>query len=307
MRCNGLGYFTDLDAVKHWLSIFWLRPRPTPTSRLVQFGRLSTLCLYAYLLLGITLVFMEDELVFRAKAYPQFWIQPPNSCTPLELNLALDDGTTIHAWWFEPPNWMPAQGALVHCHGHGCNLSHIGDSALRWRDVFGRGVLLFDYPGFGKSAGTPSEEGCYAAAQTAFDWLTTTKNTKNIVVYGHSMGGAVAVDLACRRPVRALILSSSFTTMPDAARVLVRIFPTDWLMHNRFDNVAKIGRCEVPTFFAHGNADRRVPIDQGQQLFNFCPAPKKQFHVVQGGGHDLEHDTGVFQAAKQFLDSLPVD
>lgn len=288
-------------------ALFWLHPRrPEWSSRWFQLGRIVSLLAYAYVALGVAMILFEDELVFRPKPYPQFWSAPPKKAEPLEFTLSLDGDQRVHVWWFEPPGWTPVRGAMLHCHGHGCNLSHLGDRALDWRDLFGRGVLLFDYPGFGKSTGRCSEEGCYASAEAAFDWLRRTKEVGDVVVYGHSLGGAVAVDLARRRPVRAVIVTSSFTSMPDAARALVRVYPTSWLMHNSFDSVLKIADCTAPVFIAHGADDGRIPAAQGRQLFDACGSARKHFHIVDGAGHGLEHDMNVMQAAKRFVDSCPL-
>ena len=119
-------------------------------------------------------------------------------------------------------------------------------------------VLIFDYPGYGRSGGRPSEAGCYAAADAAHDWLTAAGRVPagRVIVLGRSLGAGVAVDLACRRPVRALVLYSPFTSFPDLAQEKCRWLPTRRLVQNRFDNLAKIGGVRGPVFIAHGNGGR---------------------------------------------------
>ena len=115
---------------------------------------------------------------------------------------------------------------MLHCDGNGGNLSYWGMDALAWKYQHHTAVLLFDYPGYGKSSGKPSEQGCYAAADAAYDWLVNEKKVpaEQLLIYGQSLGGAIAIDVASRRPHRALIVVSSFTSFPDMAQ---KMFP--WL------------------------------------------------------------------------------
>src|SRR5207248_5963463 len=126
-------------------------------------------------------------------------------------------------------------------------------------------VLIFDYPGYGRSEGSPSEAGCYAAAEAAYAWLVQTQQVPpgQIILYGGSLGGGVAVELARRQPHRALILVSTFTSIPDMAQQLYPWLPARWLVRNRFDSLAKIGQCTQPVFIAHGTADGLLPYTQG--------------------------------------------
>jgi pimeloyl-ACP methyl ester carboxylesterase len=141
-------------------------------------------------------------------------------------------GTSIHAWWATPPHWQAAQGALLYCHGNAGNLSHRGESVRRWLAAFGVAVLIFDYPGYGKSQGVPTEEGCYAAAGAGYDWVTTVAQVEpeKLLLYGGSLGGAVAIDVASRRPNRALVLVSAFLSLADMARKQFPWLPTAWLV-----------------------------------------------------------------------------
>ena len=112
----------------------------------------------------------------------------------------------------------------------------------------GQAVLIFDYPGYGRSGGRPSESGCYAAADTAHAWLTAVRRVPadRLVILGRSLGAGVAVDLACRRPHRALVLYSPFTSFPDLAQEKCRWLPARRLLRNRFDNLSKIAGVHAP-------------------------------------------------------------
>ena len=120
---------------------------------------------------------------------------------------------------------------------------------------------MFDYPGFGRSSGQPSEAGCYAAGDAAYDWLREVQKVpgERIILYGGSLGGGTATDLASRRPHRALVLVACFTSFPDMAQTRFPWLPGRWLVHNRFDNLGKIADCRGPVFIAHGTRDGLIP------------------------------------------------
>src|SRR4051812_4209202 len=130
-----------------------------------------------------------------------------------DVNLQTPTGTRIHAWWCPPPHWERSQGAVLYCHGNAGNLSHRVEGVLRWHEQLKTAVLLFDYPGYGRSGGKPSEAGCYASTDTAYAYLTEKLqlSPERVLLYGGSLGGGVAIDLAVRRPHRALVLVSAFT------------------------------------------------------------------------------------------------
>src|SRR5207244_2824131 len=116
-----------------------------------------------------------------------------------DVTLALADGTKVHARWAPNPR---AVGALVYCPGNAGNLEQRGRLVKETYDALGESILIFDYPGYGRSEGTPSEAGCYAAGQAAYDWLVREQKISpgRIVIFGESLGGGVAVDLASRQP-----------------------------------------------------------------------------------------------------------
>ncbi len=196
---------------------------------------------YAYLVILVVLLWLENWLLFRSSDASE-WAPPPRTCAVDEVWLTSSDGTAIHAWWVRESRWEPKDGAMLFCHGNGGNLSFRGDYARFWVLHQHLAVLLFDYPGYGKSGGRATEAGCYAAADAAYDWLTGEQKVpaERLILYGGSLGGAVAVDVASRRPHRALILVSTFTSFPDMAQHLYPFLPAHWLVRNRFDSVNKI-------------------------------------------------------------------
>jgi fermentation-respiration switch protein FrsA (DUF1100 family) len=216
-----------------------------------------------------------------------------------DVELRTPEGTRVHGWLC-PVEGSP--GAVLFCHGNAGNLSHRADLVAAWQQRVGESVLIFDYPGFGKSGGKVSEAGCYAAADAAYDWLMTEKKIppKQILLFGESLGGGVAVDLASRRPHGALLLLSTFTSVPDVAQNLYPWLPARWLVRNQFNSLAKIGRCGGPVFVAHGDCDTLIPYGQGERLFAAAPGPKR-FLPQPGCGHSVLLGGPFFDEVKEFL------
>jgi fermentation-respiration switch protein FrsA (DUF1100 family) len=251
--------------------------------------------------LGILLVLMcfENQMVFMPIRADQDWDPPPSAdCEDIELRA--DDGTPIHAWWLPQPG---TAGAVLCCHGNAGNLSHWGLVLADLRAGLRQSVLMFDYPGYGRSGGRPSEAGCYAAADAAYDWLTQVKGVppEHILLYGESLGGGVAVDLASRRQHRALVAVKTFTSVPDVGQHLFPWLPVRWVMRNRFDSVAKIGQTGRPVFVTHGTEDRLVPLALGRRLYEAAREPKA-FVPVAGAGHNDLPTSAFLPELEAFLE-----
>ena len=258
--------------------------------------------IFCYLGIVIVLMLLENWLLFHPLRATQYWLPPPNGLVQ-DVELWTSNGTRIHAWWCPPKNWLPAQGALLYCHGNAGNLSCRGDAVTLWQQALGVAVLIFDYPGYGRSDGRPTETGCYAAADAAYQWLIQSRGIQpeRLLIYGGSLGGGVAVDLASRQPHRALLLVKTFTSIPDAAQSVYPWLPARWLVRNRFDNLEKIGRCTRPIFIAHGTTDSLVPFVHGQRLFEAASEPKR-FLAMAGVDHNDGLSPQFFAALRPFLD-----
>jgi uncharacterized protein len=242
------------------------------------------LCLM-YVGVVVVFLFLERRLVFQPSSAAESWNEPVAPDTR-DISFSLADGTAIHGWWL--PSADPVAGAVLLAHGNGGNVSHRGRIAADLRRTLGGGVLLFEYPGYGKSQGKPSEAGCYAAGEAAYKWLTDTARipANRIVLFGESLGGGPAVELATRHEHRALVLVFTFTSLPAAAKVHYPWLPTHTFMRSRFDNLAKIGRCRSPVFIAHGTDDRVIPFSHGEALYAAANDPK-EFLRLDHFGHDL--------------------
>jgi fermentation-respiration switch protein FrsA (DUF1100 family) len=252
-----------------------------------------------YLIVLFALLALEDRLLFAPGGE---WHPPPLTFAVEDLQLTTAAGIPIHAWWSAPKGWKPADGAILFCHGNGGNLSYRRGILQPCHELLHVGVLVMDYPGYGRSGGSVNEFGCYAAADAAYDWLTGVQHVepKRLILMGGSLGGAVAIDVAVRRPSRALFLVASFTSFPDMAQTRFPIFPGRWLVHNQFDSLRKIPACPVPVFIAHDRNDGLIPFRQGEALFAAAPQPK-QFYTMSGVPHNDQPPIEVYLAFQEFL------
>jgi uncharacterized protein len=272
---------------------------PTPKTRTwrQRLVRWFLVGLTGYLGTIVVLMLLENWLLYQPTG-PDDWLSAPNGVIE-DVELTSAAGDKIHGWWYPREG---ATGAILYFHGNAGNLSWRGTSMCLMVQELNQPVLIVDYPGYGKSSGRPTEAGCYAAADAAYDWLTNTQEIagENILIYGASLGGGVAVDLASRRPHRALILVKTFTSAPDVGQSIYPFLPVRWVMRNQFNSLSKLNQCNQPIFIAHGDADRLIPFKQGQRLFE-AASGTKQFMRLPGAGHNDPLPPEFFTVLNQFL------
>jgi fermentation-respiration switch protein FrsA (DUF1100 family) len=265
--------------------------------------RVAIILVAIYLLGFFGLLLIEDWIVFRPVKASEGWNPPPKRLTRLrDVELDCDAGK-VHAWWSPPEKWDPSQGAVLYCHGNAGNLSLWGPALEAWSKHRPEAVLIFDYPGYGKSEGKPSEAGCHAAARAAYDWVCRNQKVagQQVILVGQSLGSAVATNLATECDYRALVLISPPSSMPDMATERFPMFPLRWFIHNRFDNLQWIGQCHRPVFLAHGTADQMVAFRNAERVFAVANEPKKLYRL-EGVGHDVVLDAAFFRSLREFLD-----
>jgi pimeloyl-ACP methyl ester carboxylesterase len=250
----------------------------------------------------VVLLALEDRLLFPGATGARAWHEPPDYLHIREVTLDSAMGERIGAWFSAPDGWEPCRGAILYSHGNRGNVSCLASRAHHWRDATGRAVLLYDYPGYGKSSGRPSERGCYAAGEAALRWLEEVQRVPagEVIRVGESMGGAVATELATRHAVRLLVLHGAFTSFPDMAQMRVPIYPSRYLVHNQMDNEAKIGHVHCPVLITHGTADAIVPFHQGERLFAAAAEPKR-FIRMEDHGHGPPVTVDFFEGVRRFL------
>jgi uncharacterized protein len=227
--------------------------------------------------------------------HPEPWIErdwAKVSGLPLEeVWLSSEDGTRVFGWYAASAQAAPT---LLWCHGNAGNLIHRLDNlALLHRA--GLTVFIFDYRGYGRSAGKPTEEGLYQDARAAYRYVTESRHVPpgRLVIFGRSLGAAVAGTLVSQRPAAGLVLESPFPSVAAMAKeqslgLLARI-----LLHSRFPLIDRLKDIHVPVLVIHGDRDEIVPIRLGREVFD-AARPPKSMYVVEGADHnDLYHVGGL--------------
>lgn len=200
-----------------------------------------------------------------------------------------DTGERLHGWYI-PAAHEPGRKLLLYLHGSALNIGANIAHAQRFRNM-GFSVFLPSYRGYGKSDGAfPSEAHVYTDAETAWDYLRKNRDVDppSIFIYGHSLGGAVAIQLALNHPdAGGLIVEGTFTSIVELAGLLpqYRLLPLNLIINQRFESIKKVGRLKVPILYIHGTNDKRVPYAMTRKLYAQTASPKKM-KLIFGGGHN---------------------
>jgi fermentation-respiration switch protein FrsA (DUF1100 family) len=222
--------------------------------------------------------------------------------TPKDVGLAYEDvyfktedGLRLNGWLVLAPG---AKRNLLYCHGNAHNLSDRVGKIKSFNEL-GFNVFIFDYRGYGVSEGEPTEPGIYKDAAAAYQWLSSRPDIGQlpIVIYGASLGGAVAIDLASKHAPAALVLDSTFAAAKDLAAYYYPFVPS-FLVSVDFDSVHKVKLIKAPKLFIHSRTDQMVPFSQAEKLFMAAPAPKELL-VVEGS-----HNDEFFQSEGKIRDGL---
>ncbi|MHB1035336.1 MAG: alpha/beta hydrolase [Pirellulales bacterium] len=257
----------------------------------------------AYLVVVVWMMIFEESFVFLPTKYPDGNWRPPGLAFE-DAWFAAADATRLHGWYVAHPR---PKAVILWAHGNGGNLSYRdrAETLRRLHDQLGVSVMLFDYRGYGRSEGTPTEPGILDDARAARAWLAGKAGVREseVVLFGDSLGGAVMVDLAAKDGARGLILENTFTALPDAAAYHFPWLPVRTLMRIRLDSLSKIADYHGPLLQLHGNADTLVPYELGQQLFAAANDPK-QFVTIDGGNHNDERSPRFYEAVGAFLKRL---
>lgn len=244
---------------------------------------LSAAAVFGYLSLAAGMWFMQDKLIY----YPYRDVQT----TPADIGLSYQDvrfrsqdGVALHAWYLPPPD--DDAPVLLFAHGNAGNISHRLDSLKQFHQL-GLGVLIFDYRGYGRSGGKPSEAGLYRDALAAYEQLVGPLRVEpsRIFALGRSLGGAVAAYIAANRPVSGLILDATFTDLRDLGAALYPYLPVRRLSRNHFPTRQYLLASEAPTLIFHGDRDTLVPVAHAHALRDAAGA-RGRFVLLQGGHED---------------------
>lgn len=251
-------------------------------SVIVVAGTLLSIC--------VALYFYQTKIVF----YPtrEFAITPSQLQLPYEdvyINITAKE--RIHGWYFPTsnPDSVKDGPVVLFCHGNAGNISHRLETAELILHL-GASILLFDYRGYGKSDGSPSEENVYADAEACYNWLVEQKgvNPEQIIFFGRSLGGAVAIELARRVKCGGLVVESCFTSAEEMGKRMFPLFPIKYLLRYKFDSIRKIGSLTCPVLVTHSPDDEIIPFEMGRRLFAAANEPK-QFVTLRGGHNEWEY------------------
>jgi hypothetical protein len=254
------------------------------------------------LVLGMMMAF-EDSLIFIPSVYPDGYWQP--------LGLKIEDawftasdGTRLHGWYV---SHTEPRAIVLFAHGNAGNVSHRADILDLLVNRLAVSVLAFDYRGYGRSEGRPSEAGVLADARAARTWLAERAGVseRQIVLMGESLGGGVMVDLAAKDGARGLILENTFSSLPDVAAFHYPWLPVKMLMRTQLNSAKEIRDYHGPLLQVHGDADTIVPLALAERLYD-AANPPKQFVLIRGGDHNDPRTPALVQAIDQFLAELPI-
>ena len=259
-----------------------------------------------YIGLILLLKLSEDRMVFPVAPWGGL-AAPLPGVNPVRVETTTGDGVRLVGWRMGDPADTAGHWLLMF-HGNGGDISHGGRqehyTALR---SLGLNLLTFDYRGYGESGGSPTEPGVYLDADASYAFLRDFLGVppERILIFGHSLGSAVAVDLASRVASRGLILEGAFTSIPDVGQRTYFFVPVRLMARNRFASTEKIARIAAPKLFLHATADEVIPFELGRRLFDAAPGPK-QFVALAGGHNDAYavDSATYFGSVARFLQGL---
>lgn len=227
--------------------------------------------------------------MFLPNQLPNGGSDPSGPLPSVDVRFATEDGVELHGWWLEHPR---ARATVVYCHGSAGHLLHHGGilETLYGLEV---SLLAFDYRGYGESGGEPSEEGLYRDARAAWDHVTGElgRAPQSTLLFGHSLGGAVAVDAALYRPAAGLVVQASFTGVREMARL--RHPQLSWVARQQFSSIEKVAHLDLPKLFLHGTADETIPLEHSHELFTRASSPRQLYLVPQAGHNDVHVQGGI--------------
>lgn len=258
--------------------------------------------------LWIALIFIGGYLIFASFLFvfqSQFVYYPtrPVSASPADIGvdfesviLETEDGVRLSGWFIPCPD---AREVLLFCHGNAGNIGHRLESIAIFHHL-GLDVFIFDYRGYGQSEGKPSESGTYQDAEAAWRYLTEERQIKpgRIIIFGRSLGGAVAAWLAQHHTPAALILESSFTSMPDIATTHYPYLPVRWLLRFKYDSAEYLKKVECPVLIVHSRDDEIMPFSHALKLLETAPAPKKLLEISG------THNEGFLTSGSRYQEGL---
>lgn len=249
-----------------------------------SFYTLLLLATGIYVLLAVLLYLFQNRMVFLPDMPGRALVATPldSGFSFEEVSIATSDGLQLHGW-FVPAEQSKA--TVLFLHGNAGNISHRLDSIAIFREL-GLDTLIIDYRGYGQSEGSPGEKGTYLDAQAALDYLVSNRGIEpeRIVIFGRSLGGAIAAWLAAESAAAAVIIESCFSSALDMARRLYPFMPTRLITRLKYPVSDYVGRLNIPVLVIHSHDDEIMPFSMGQALFEAAAEPKAMLELT--GDHN---------------------
>ena len=241
------------------------------------------------LLIGVTIGLLiipmfENRIIFHPFKYPEgMWTPSVYGVRAEDCYFSSGDSVKLHGWFCSVDS---PRATILFCHGNAGNITHRLDKVRKLQSLR-LNVFIFDYRGFGRSDGGPSEAGIYSDAIAAYEYLVQhfAADTNRILLFGESIGTAVAVDLATKKHCCGLILESALTSAADYAQTMKPWLPLRFFIHSKFESIVKIRNVHVPLLSIHGTDDKTIPFALGRKLFEAANEPR-WFYEIPGAGHN---------------------
>jgi fermentation-respiration switch protein FrsA (DUF1100 family) len=250
---------------------------------------------FFYLVILVAVYIKQDSMLYFPEK--EIWQTPKDiSLEYEEIFFTTKDEIIISGWYIPAEN---EKGVLIFCHGNAGNISHRLDSIKNFNKL-GLSVLIFDYRGYGKSDGKPSERGTYLDAAAAWEYLINVKHKspENIILFGRSLGAAIAAETALRNNPAGLIIESAFTSVPDMGKKFYPWLPVKLISKFKYSTVDKINLIKCPKLIIHSSQDEVIPFEHGKLLFESASKPK-DFLEIKG-----DHNEGFLLSGNIYINGL---
>lgn len=269
------------------------------------FYHVGGVLLLGYLGWAVVLFLMQARFVYRPVR--DIVHTPDGLCLDYEdVVFESEDGVVLNGWWIPAGD---SRYTVLYCHGNGGNMMHRLDS-IQLLNKLGVNCFIFDYRGYGRSEGKPSEKGTYLDALAAYKWLTRQKkiHADSIIVFGRSLGGSIAAQLAGKVRPRGLVIESCFTSYAAMGARFYPYMPVRWFARFRYKTVEYVKQIHCPVLIMHSRNDEVVPFEFGRELYEAAKEPKEFVEIVGGHNDGFLLSADVYNTAwKKWLKFLAED
>lgn len=256
----------------------------------------------AYLGIAMLLHLAETKIVFPAPPVDDYaWDPAAYSATETWIDTA--DGAKVHAWLFAHPS---PKATLIYSHGNAESICFLGELMQVLRDYWQVNVVVYDYRGYGKTGGAPSEMALENDAMAVGNWVKSNAPWRftPIIAMGRSMGGFPATVMASHCKLDGLILDRTFSSIEDVASYRFAILPVRWFLSHKMRSQNWIEKYNGPLLQMHGEIDEVIPFVQGKKLFDACPSTDKEFLTFESLSHNQPLPRSFLEKANQFIDRI---